>query len=76
MTDILVWAKNELTVDRNSLTKTSRVLYSNSEAAFKYDSQGSVNISAFYTKYLSAAVFREMLKGCLICVYPMRSWQL
>ena len=63
--DILAaqWAKTELKVDQKFSEKHKQsAILKLQEAAFKYDSQGSVNISAFYAKYLSAAVFREMLK--------------
>lgn len=63
--DILAaqWAKTELGVSKDfSKVDKENAIEKLSVAAFKYDSQGSVNISTFHAKYLSAAVFREMLK--------------
>lgn len=63
--DILAaqWKKTELGVSKTfGKDDKQKAIDKLQEAAFKYDSQGSVNISTFHAKYLSAAVFREMLK--------------
>jgi hypothetical protein len=63
--DILAaqWAKTELDVSKDFKNDDKQSAIDKlQEAAFKYDSQGSVSVSTFHAKYLSAAVFREMLK--------------
>ena len=60
------WAKTELTDQKFSDKDKSSAILKLQEAAFKYDSQGSVNI-AFYAKYLQP-YFVKCSKGCLICI--------